>query len=108
MAGAAARQNVSLHTAIALEELLEQPNLLAASLVILGLSLAGIDPCVVVKSLRESADHPIRVVAFGPHVQQGRLSAARAAGCDAVLSRGQCYTSMDEVLSGGKPQSAQE
>lgn len=108
VAGAAARQNVDLHTTIALQELFEQPNRLAASLVILDLSLAGIDPCVLVKNLRELADHPIRVVAFGPHVHQDRLSAARAAGCDEVLSRGQFYTGIDDVLSAGNSQSCQE
>ncbi|MEZ6091572.1 MAG: histidine kinase [Pirellulaceae bacterium] len=30
-----------------------------------------------------------RLVAFGPHVQSGRLDAARQAGFDAVLTRGQ-------------------
>jgi len=36
------------------------------------------------------ADHPVvHVLAYGPHVDDALLSAARQAGCDTVLSRGQ-------------------
>jgi hypothetical protein len=30
-----------------------------------------------------------KVIAFGPHVHEGKLEAAREAGCDAVVTRGQ-------------------
>lgn len=40
-----------------------------------------------------------RVIAFGPHVQEQRLEAARAAGCDQVVSRGQIARGLPELLS---------
>jgi CheY-like chemotaxis protein len=45
------------------------------------------------------ADRRPRVIGFGPHVQKQRLEAARAAGCDHVLSRGQIAASIHEVVS---------
>ncbi|MBX3444102.1 MAG: hypothetical protein KF774_16985 [Planctomyces sp.] len=58
--------------------------------VLLDLETRGVDPAALLASL--PASRP-RVVAFGPHVQTQRLEAARAAGCDAVLSRGQVTSS---------------
>ena len=42
-------------------------------------------------------DRP-KVIAFGPHVQEQRLAAARAAGCDQVVSRGQIASGLCELL----------
>ena len=39
-----------------------------------------------------------RLVAFGPHVHKAKLAAAAAAGFGLVLSRGQFYAQMDELL----------
>lgn len=41
-----------------------------------------------------------RVIAYGPHVQEERLAAARAAGCDAVLARGAFFKQLDALLAG--------
>lgn len=38
------------------------------------------------------------VVAYGPHVHQQRLDAARAAGCDEVLSRSRLDRDLPDVL----------
>ena len=99
VSGAAARQNIVLHTAIGLQELLEQQQALSVGLVLFDLSLTGVDPHEMVKKLRELSNNPLRIVAFGPHVHAARLTAARAAGCDEVLSRGEFYGHMDEVLT---------
>jgi hypothetical protein len=40
-----------------------------------------------------------QVVAFGPHVHETLLVAAEAAGCDLVLSRGQFFSRLDEIVS---------
>ncbi len=40
----------------------------------------------------------LRVIAYGPHVQTDRLANAAAAGCDAVLSRGQFDRSIVSLL----------
>ena len=39
-----------------------------------------------------------RVVAFGPHVHEEKLVAAREAGCDEVVSRGQFFSQIDAIL----------
>jgi hypothetical protein len=39
------------------------------------------------------------VIAYGPHVHEPRLEAARAAGCDRVLSRGQFDRDLPELLA---------
>jgi hypothetical protein len=42
---------------------------------------------------------PPTVVAYGPHVQTAALEAARAGGCDYVLTRGQFDQQMAAMLS---------
>ncbi len=39
------------------------------------------------------------LIAFGPHVRKDRLSAARQAGCDAVLSRGEFMQRAVEIIA---------
>lgn len=39
-----------------------------------------------------------RQIAFGPHVQERRLSAAHEAGCDSVLTRGQLSSQIERLL----------
>lgn len=41
---------------------------------------------------------PVRIVAFGPHVGIEVLDAARAAGADAVMTRGAFHNQLAEVL----------
>ena len=38
------------------------------------------------------------IIAFGPHVWEAKLEAARHAGCDQVLSRGQFHKEMSDLL----------
>ncbi len=66
-------------------------------LVILDLSLDAIDPATLVKQLKEQTPSA-RVVAFGPHVHRQRLADAKAAGCDAVMSRGQFHAEAESLL----------
>lgn len=42
---------------------------------------------------------PIRVLAFGPHIEKNTLQAARDAGADDVLTRGAFDHHMDSVLT---------
>ncbi|HVJ68075.1 MAG TPA: hypothetical protein VM510_08840 [Caulifigura sp.] len=55
--------------------------------VVVDVEASGLDIAALMASLGE----PPRphVVAFGPHVHTERLAAAKAAGCDAILTRGQ-------------------
>jgi CheY-like chemotaxis protein len=65
--------------------------------VVIDLETPGVDIADLVVAIRPQGD--LRVVAFGPHVHAARLEAARAAGCDAVLSRGQ-VSSQPALLRG--------
>lgn len=60
----------------------------ATRLVILDLSMPGVDPATLVPQLR-AASASAAIVAYGPHVHKARLEAATDAGCDQVMSRGQ-------------------
>ena len=47
---------------------------------------------------RDASDEPVRLVAFGPHVARQRLDDARAAGADAVVSRGELLGSFSAII----------
>jgi CheY-like chemotaxis protein len=42
---------------------------------------------------------PIRIIAFGPHVERDLFQQARDAGADEVLARGMLDRHMDEILT---------
>jgi CheY-like chemotaxis protein len=69
-------------------------------LLILDLTVAGLSTGDVMTRLQAecAADTRPRVIAFGPHVQSGKLEAAREAGCDQVLTRGQFDAWLNELL----------
>ena len=65
-------------------------------LVILDLTSSDCEPDKLLPPLRRpECPH---VVAYAPHVMKARLQAARDAGCDQVLTRGQFHARMREVL----------
>jgi DNA-binding response OmpR family regulator len=70
-----------------------------ARLVIVDLALPGLDIRALVERLQTLAAGKPRMLAFGPHVHTERLAAAREAGCDQVISRGQFHSQMDELLA---------
>jgi hypothetical protein len=68
--------------------------------VVLDLETPGIDASGLMAAL-PAVGRPT-VIAFGPHVQTAKLDGARAAGCDAVFTRGQITSSamvIGQVLS---------
>jgi DNA-binding NarL/FixJ family response regulator len=67
-------------------------------LVLLDLSLPGVDPAEVVARVRE-ASPTAAVVAFGPHVHGGKLEAAREAGCQEVVSRGELSARLQAIVA---------
>jgi len=70
----------------------------ADTLVLLDLSTAWIDPVLLIATLKASSPAPRAVIAFGPHIHEARLAAARTAGCDLVLSRGQFDAQIGAIL----------
>lgn len=71
-----------------------------AELLLVDLAMPRVDLAAIVAELKANAERQTRVVAFGPHVHEDRLAAAREAGCDAVMSRGQFFASVDALVGG--------
>ena len=66
-----------------------------------GYRLALIDletPGLRIDDLMAAADVRPPCVAYGPHVHEARLDAARQAGCDQVLTRGQFDATLPQLL----------
>ena len=98
VAGAGARSGVPVATVSTASALLQRAAAEQPRLVVLDLSLPGLNPSELVPQLKSLSPAPW-VVAFGPHVQEARLEAAAQAGCDAVLARGQFHAQIDELLA---------
>lgn len=70
---------------------------LHASLLIVDLAVPSPD-LDAIREAASSATRPFRIVAFGPHVHEDLLNAARLAGCDSVLSRGRFFQEIRSLL----------
>ena len=68
-------------------------------LVLLDLNTPGLDLNQLVPQLRRPTRPPKAIIAFGPHVHEARLAAAREAGCDEVLARGEFNSHMAGILA---------
>jgi hypothetical protein len=98
--GVAAKAGLRLKTidrAGALAAELERERLDA---VLIDLSAASIDVGAVMNWVRTTREPRPVVIAFGPHVHESLLAAARAAGCDEVFSRGQFFGQLEAILRG--------
>jgi DNA-binding NarL/FixJ family response regulator len=69
----------------------------ACRLVLVDLTLPGLDVAAAVTVVRGAAP-PAKIVAFGPHVDEGLLASASAAGCDVVWTRSQFSKQYAELL----------
>ena len=98
ISGAAARHGAEVRTVSSAEQLLDETD---TARVILDLSLPGLDVAGIVARLRAAAAPPPQIIAFGPHVHEAKLAAAREAGCDEVLSRGGLHSRLDEFFAAG-------
>ena len=58
------------------------------------------DIASLVETLREQFGRECQLVAFAPHVHVERIKAARQAGCDRVVTRGQIESVAEELLAG--------
>jgi DNA-binding NarL/FixJ family response regulator len=97
--GAASKIEGGLHTVSNAELVIaccrEEP----VRLVIVDLALPGLEIEPLINSLKRGDFSPPRIIAFGPHVHEQRLAAARRAGCDEVVSRGQFFAQLESILS---------
>lgn len=70
------------------------------ALVIVDLATPRLDIAALVRRLRsDAAGRMPRTIAFGPHVHEAALEAAKAAGCDQVLSRGAFMAQLGSILT---------
>ena len=68
-------------------------------LLLVDLQLPGLDILTLVEQVRGTKGSEVRIVACGPHVHENRLAAARQAGCDLVVTRGQFDREADTILA---------
>lgn len=66
-------------------------------LALIDLRSPGLDVAALVEDLRRQASHAA-IVACGPHVHEQSLEAARQAGCDLVVTRGQLQRDAEAIL----------
>lgn len=100
IAGVARQLNVPFTTAMsvaALDDRLTE----GTRLVIVDLSTAGVVPSVLVPKIRTALKSRPYLVAYGPHVHGELLEEAETSGCDAVLSRGEFFARLPDVLARG-------
>jgi len=67
-------------------------------LLFVDLQLPGLDIVALVSQVRETRGSRVQIIACGPHVHEQRLAAARQAGCDHVVTRGQLDREADTIL----------
>lgn len=72
----------------------------SADVLAIDLATPALDMAAIVSQLKASRGTSLRIVAFGPHVHEDKLAAARDAGCDVVVSRGQFFAQVGAILSG--------
>jgi DNA-binding response OmpR family regulator len=92
--GSDLRMAASTGAAIALHA--ERP----VDMIVVDLGLPALELGLLLRGVKSNAEHSAQVMAFGPHVHAERLVAAKNAGCDAVLSRGQFFAQVDAIMSG--------
>jgi CheY-like chemotaxis protein len=96
--GAATRLGQAVRSASGESAAMELCEAEDAKTVIVDLSMPSLDVASLVTQLKSIEGSNIRVVAFGPHVHEQRLAAAREAGCDLVVSRGQFFSQLESIL----------
>jgi len=94
--GAAAIAGINIEVAHDADALLTKLNNAPIRCVFIDLADPSLDVAHLISRL--PAENRPRVVAFGAHVATARLDAARAAGCDSVLTRGQFDAKLPELL----------
>ena len=66
-------------------------------LVLVDLTQRSLDVAALVEAVREKASSA-KIIAYGPHVDEAALAAARDAGCDEVLPRSQFDQQIVSIL----------
>jgi CheY-like chemotaxis protein len=96
--GAAMGPGVEMVTASSTQQAAELCDDAGARLLVVDLSMPMLDVSALVRQVKSNGSGGPTIVAFGPHVHEDRLAAARAAGCDQVVSRGQFLGQLGSLL----------
>jgi DNA-binding response OmpR family regulator len=96
--GAASRIAAKLLTATTAEQAIAFCRDERVEVVAVDLAMSDLEIGPLVNSLKRGTFAPPNVLAFGPHVHEERLAAAREAGCDEVVSRGQFFAQIESIL----------
>ena len=96
---AAARGGIAIRSAGSGAQAIEVCDTEPADLLIIDLAAPQLDINSLVREIQSKEFTPTRIIAFGPHVHEERLNAAREAGCDEVFSRGQFFAQIDMILA---------
>jgi CheY-like chemotaxis protein len=97
--GAAIRLGQSVRSASDQAQAVELCEREDAVILIVDLSMSTLDVASLVNELKAEGGAATRVIAFGPHVHEQRLAAAREAGCDLVVSRGHFFSQLEKILA---------
>jgi CheY-like chemotaxis protein len=98
--GAVAGGALSLTTVSDAAQAIECCRAAESCTLLVDLAAPALDVNALVSDLKVLGTRPPRIVAFGPHVHEQRLAAARQAGCDEVVSRGQFFAQIESLLRG--------
>jgi DNA-binding NarL/FixJ family response regulator len=98
--GAAAHLGQAVRSASSESQVVEFCKSNDANPLIVDLSTLSCNLADLVSQLKPNESSGTRIVAFGPHVHEQRLAAAREAGCDLVVSRGQFFSQLETILKG--------
>jgi DNA-binding response OmpR family regulator len=96
--GAALRAGKSLRTLSSPDALSAEFDTAPPRLVLVDLNTPEIDVREIVRAAKCAGRSGPKIIAFGPHVHESRLAAARDAQCDVVVSRGQFFAQIDMLL----------
>ena len=96
--GVCAKVGATLRTVGDLQQAIDAIGSEPARVVILDLSTPQIDVDALAIAAKSDAGGAPKVIAFAPHVHVEKLAAARQAGCDEVVSRGQFFAQLDAIL----------
>jgi DNA-binding NarL/FixJ family response regulator len=98
VAGAVARLRGTLETVSTADRAVASCERRIVPMAIVDLNTPGLKPKELVDRLASVAPGRPTIVAFGPHVHEALLTAARDAGCDEVVSRGEFFAHLDAIL----------
>jgi hypothetical protein len=96
--GIARRLRVPALTVADVEDLVRVASIENAALAVIDLRTPQLEVKALLPRLREHASG-CKIVAFGPHVHEQPLAAAKAAGCDEVFTRGQFERRFEALLA---------